>query len=473
MSGRDRSALLGALAQLRLRLLDLSGRNRLLNFRHAAGRSLQFCEGQPAAIYQRLIEAANRPLIGLLGLPEPPRDAWIERNGRLARPDPRDWAAAQGIPSTYDLPRPRASAGGANVRALLYPDDLAKHCRKIEREAVLAIEETGANMLFLVLGFLDFPDQRNSERSFSAPLVSIPVTMIRRDSGGQQVFSLQYTGDDIAENLSLREKLKTDHALILPELGEDEIDVEAYLGAIEEIVAARPGFSVRHRVSLCLLSFANMLLVRDLDPEKWPQLGDRHLLLDHPIVREVFEGSADEADAGLDIALEHLVEDDPGALIPLVFDADSSQHSALVDVLAERRNLVIEGPPGTGKSQTISNLIAACLGEGKTVLFVAEKLAALEVVKVRLSLAGLDPFVLELHSNKTSKKKVLEELGLRLAYRGKSPPDLPHKLQQLDGHRNDLKAYRDLINSVTHNTFGLTLHQIMWRAERRRRCLTA
>jgi hypothetical protein len=86
-----------------------------------------------------------------------------------------------------------------------------------------------------------------------------------------------------------------------------------------------------------------------------------------------------------------------------VFDAHSSQHSALVDVLAQQKNVVIEGPPGTGKSQTITNLIAASIVDGKKVLFVAEKLAALDVVKARLTRAGLDPFLLELHSNKTNK----------------------------------------------------------------------
>ena len=473
MATRDRSALLGALEQLRLRLLDLSGRNRLLNFKHTPGRSLPFSEGQPAAVYQRLVEGANRSSISVLGIPEPPHDAWVERNGRILRPDPKEWANSQGIPTSYDLPKPSRVAGDANVRALLYPDDLAKHCRKIEREAVLAIEETGANMLFLVLGFLDFPDQRASDQIYSAPLISIPVTMMRRALGGNQVFSLQYTGDDVTENLSLREKLKNDHGgLTLPELDDDQIDVEGYFAEIRNIIAKWPGFALRRRISLCLLSFANMLLVRDLDPEKWPQIGERHALLDHPIVREVFEGSPENTTNPLGVAAEHPVEDDPGSRIPLVFDADSSQHSALVDALALRKNLVIEGPPGTGKSQTISNLIAACLAEGKKVLFVAEKLAALEVVKVRLSRAGLDPFVLELHSNKTSKKRVLEELEFRTKYDGKPPANLPGKLQQVNDYRNDLRTYKDLINSVSHNSFGLTLHQIMWRAERRRAALS-
>ena len=99
-------------------------------------------------------------------------------------------------------------------------------------------------------------------------------------------------------------------------------------------------------------------------------------------------------------------------------------------------------------------------------LFVAEKLAALEVVKNRLSLAGLDPFVLELHSNKANKKRVLEEIAKRTTFRPSPPNDLPRLQQQLEAHRKDLKSYADLINSIAYNAFGLTLHQIMWRAEK-------
>ena len=354
----------------------------------------------------------------------------------------------------------------------MYPDDLAKHCRKIEREAILAIEETGANMLFLVLGFLEFPDQRDSDKTFTAPLISVPVALQKKEVAGIQQFSLQYTGDDISENLSLREKLRNDFGLVLPELAEEQIDVNGYFAEIQSIIKKQPGFALKHRVSLCLLSFSNMLLVRDLDPTKWPANGDENSLVDHPIVREVFEGRADDGGAGLNIAEEHLVEEGPGASIPLVYDADSSQHSALIDALSLKKNLVIEGPPGTGKSQTITNLIAACLAEGKKVLFVAEKLAALEVVKNRLSLAGLDPFVLELHSNKTNKKRVLEEISKRTTFRPNHPNDLPRLRQQLEAHRQDLKAYTDLINSIAHNAFGLTLHQIMWRAEKHRQRLS-
>jgi very-short-patch-repair endonuclease len=466
------SPLTSALEQLRLKLLDLTGRNRLINFKHTAGKSLQFVEGHPAAIYQKLVEANNKANISVLGLPEPARRDWVERNGRLQRPEPREWAKSAGVSTGYDISGEGEDSNESNVRALMYPDDLAKHCRKIEREATLAIEETGANMLFLVLGFLEFPDQRDSDKSFTAPLISVPVSLQKKEVAGIQQFSLQYTGDDISENLSLREKLRNDFGLVLPELAEEQIDVNGYFAEIQAIIKKQPGFAVKHRVSLCLLSFSNMLLVRDLDPTKWPSNGDENSLIDHPIVREVFEGRADDGGAGFSLAEEHLVEEGPGASIPLVYDADSSQHSALIDVLSLKKNLVIEGPPGTGKSQTITNLIAACLAEGKKVLFVAEKLAALEVVKNRLSLAGLDPFVLELHSNKTNKKRVLEEIAKRTTFRPNHPNDLPRLQQQLEAHRKDLKTYSDLINSIAHNAFGLTLHQIMWRAEKHRQGLS-
>jgi transcription elongation GreA/GreB family factor len=466
------SPLTTALEQLRLKLLDLTGRNRLINFKHAAGKSLQFVEGHPATIYQKLVEANNKASISVLGLPEPARREWVDRNGRLQRPEPRDWAKSVGVSTGYDISGAGEDSDESNLRALMYPDDLAKHCRKIEREATLAIEETGANMLFLVLGFLEFPDQRDSDKTFTAPLISVPVSMQKKEISGIQQFSLLYTGDDISENLSLREKLRNDFGLVLPELGEEQIDVNGYFAEIQTIIKKQPGFALKHRVSLCLLSFSNMLLVRDLDPTKWPANGDENSLIDHPIVREVFEGIADAGGAGLSLAQEHLVEEGPGAKIPLVYDADSSQHSALIDVLSLKKNLVIEGPPGTGKSQTITNLIAACLAEGKKVLFVAEKLAALEVVKNRLSLAGLDPFVLELHSNKTNKKRVLEEISKRTTFRPNHPNDLPRLQQQLEAHRQDLKAYTDLINSIAHNAFGLTLHQIMWRAEKHRQGLS-
>jgi transcription elongation GreA/GreB family factor len=466
------TSLTAALEQLRLRLLDLTGRNRLINLKHTPGKAMQFVQGTPAALYAKLVEGNAKSVVNILGLPEPLKRDWIEKNGREQRPEPREWAAKKDIPLSYDIEELEDGEGDSFLRALLYPDDLAKHLRKIEREANLAIEETGANMLFLVLGFLEFPDQKNSDKNFLAPLICLPVSMSKKEVGGEQHFSLQFTGDDISDNLSLREKLRNDFGLHFPELDDEQIDVDAYFEEVKDVIDKRPNFTFRNRVSLCLLSFSNMLLVRDLDPSKWPDIKSKNALLDHPIVREVFEGSTKEGAGGLEIAQEHDVETGEANKIALVYDADSSQHSALVDALILKKNLVIEGPPGTGKSQTITNLIAASIAEGKKVLFIAEKLTALQVVKNRLSMAGLAPFVLELHSNKTSKKKVLEEITERISYRPRNPSALPGLETELETHKKELREYTSLMNTVSHNSLGLTVHQLMWRAEKHRSAIT-
>ncbi len=461
-----------ALQQLRLKLLDLTGRNRLINFKHSLGKSIQFVEGNPAAIFHRLVEVGGKASIDIVGLKDPSRIDWIEANGRMQKPDPKDWAFATGVSTSFDLPRDTVISEHTNLRALMYSDELAKHCRKIERDALLSIEESGTNTLYLVLGFLEFPDQRDSDKIFAAPLISLPVTLQKNDAGGIQHFSLQCAGDEISENLSLRLKLKNDFGLILPELSEEKINLLEYFSEIEKIIANQPRFDLKYRASLCLMSFGGMLLVRDLDPDQWPQSDSKNGLLDHHIVSEIFKGRLNDENTASDHSDEHLVEEGPGAAIPLVYDADSSQHSALIDVLLHKKNLVIEGPPGTGKSQTITNLIAACLARGKTVLFVAEKLAALQVVKDRLSLAGLNPFLLELHSNKSNKKQVLEDISSRVELRSDRSPELPRLLKQQEEHRLQLKAYSDLINSVPQDSFGLTLHQVIWRAEKHRQKLS-
>lgn len=459
-----------SLEQLRLKLLDLTGRNRLLNFRHTPGRSLRFVRGSASTIYRTLVEATPGSEVRVVGLPEPKRRDWILRNGRLQRPDPVDWARTSEVPTTFDIPKDRRGDAPAEVLTVMYADDLAKHCRKIHREAKLAIEETGANMLFLVLGLLEHPERPGSEKVFSAPLVCVPVTLNEHSGAGTPRYSLSYTGEDIEENLSLREKVRRDFDLVLPQLKNEDLDVDAYLQAINGLVARQPGFCVRRTVSLCMLSFGNMLLVRDLDPKEWPGRGDASALLSHPIVRQVLGERSPQSTQEPTHAPEPR-DLDASHPIPLVFDADSSQHRALVDALERGRNLVIEGPPGTGKSQTITNLIAGCLERGKTVLFLSEKVAALEVVKSRLQQAELGPFVLEMHSNRTSKKALLDALAQRADMSLRPRPGLEQLTRQAEQRSQDLRAYCDALNSIANNSLGLTLHQAIWRSERLRQGL--
>lgn len=459
-----------ALNELRLRLLDLTARNRLINFKHTAGKSLQFVHSSIDGVFHRLTtDVANK--VAIAALPEPSKADWVSRNGRLSRPEPKDHASQIGIDPSYELlQRGRreitAANGTISLRTLFYAEDLGRHCRKLEREAKLAIEETGANMLYLVLGFLEYPESADSDKLLRAPLLCTPVAFGKTQVGQYTSFHLTYTGDEITDNLSLHEKVKRDYSLLLPQYdAEAEGSVEDYFDAVSDAVAALPNWRVRRMMTLTLLSFTNMLLVRDLDPDNWPMEGDNSSLLTHPLVRQVFEGreSGDEAE----YAEEYPIDEHAKGDLPLIYDADSSQHSALIDVL-EGKNSVIEGPPGTGKSQTITNLIAAALQSGKKVLFVAEKLAALSVVKSRLQQAGLDSFVLELHSNKTNKKRVLEDLSERIQLPTPHAGNLLSLLQQLEQKRAELKNYANLLNSKVANELELTLHHVMWRTERHR-----
>lgn len=460
-----------ALEQLRLRLLDLTGRNRLINFKHSPGKSLQFVHSTIDGVFTRLTEQNNR--VAITPLPEPDRSEWVQKNGRLARPDPKEWAGRLGMSTGYALDdvktgarQPAYPVTGADLRTLYFAEDLGKHCRKLEREAKLAIEETGANMLYLVAGFLEHPEAPASEKLYQAPLLCIPVSISRVDEGQYSSFYLNYTGEELSDNLSLREKLKRDFGFNLPEFDpEGDESAEAYLKRVTKAVERQPSWSVKPMLTLTLLSFTNMLLVRDLDPTRWHQEGLFSSLVEHPLVKQVFEGKPSSGDT--QYADEYAIDDHPQGDLPLIFDADSSQHSALIDVI-EGHSRVIEGPPGTGKSQTITNLIAAALQAGKKILFVAEKLAALEVVKSRLNQAGLSPFILELHSNKTNKKRVLEDLAARIGMRIPQVSELPDLLARHEEKRKELKAYADLMNTKVGNQLDLTLHQVMWRAERHR-----
>lgn len=464
-----------ALGQLRLRLLDLTGRNRLINFKNGPGKTIQFVDSDFNAAFERLAGDNPRGLIFDF-VPEPNRADWETKNGRLARPDAKIYAGRLGRSISYELSATSPGSGtrtrqvSTTLRTLYYADELGKHGRKLAREAKLAVEETGSNMLHLVFGFLEFPDTPGSDKLYQAPLLCVPVNLSISDEGKYSTFTVNSSGEELAENLSLVEKIKRDFGLNLPTyLDEEGESAHSYLRRVGEVVKELPGWKVQHRVTLSLLSFANMLMVKDIDPNTWADGQGTSALLNHPLIRQVFEGSGTSASEPT-YAGEYDIDTHPRGDLPLIYDADSSQHSALIDVL-EGKNRVIEGPPGTGKSQTITNIIAAALQAGKTVLFVAEKLAALEVVKSRLEQAGLEQFVLELHSNKTNKKRVLEDLERRLAMKAPRLDALPEQLQQLGEKRDELRAHMHVMASKDGNSLGLTLHQVMWRAELNRlRC---
>ena len=456
------------LERIRSRLLDLTNRNRLLNFRHTPRSSLSVVGVLPDTLFDTFLEGDS---VTFKSVPEP--------DAAGPRPKVVDHARQIGIPVSVDLPErgslPAVRGGRAGkVQTLHYAKDLEAILRRISYVARTAIEESGTRMLHLIFGFLEWFDSDHSNQPHLAPLLLVPVTIEKGNTdrtSGTFTYEIAYSSaDQIEENLSLREKLKQDFGLALPELSDEETP-ERYFLKFRRILATKPRWRLRRRVTLGFADFGKLLMFRDLNPQNWPKETD---LIEHPRIRDFFEGSKQPESS---FAEDYLIDapDQQERVPALIHDADSSQHSALIDAL-EGKNLVIQGPPGTGKSQTITNLIALALANGKTVLFVSKKLAALEVVRRRLDQAGLGLFCLELHSHKTDKRKLLDELEERLAARGshKGPQDIDllvsEKKARLQNSKQELIEYADLIN-MPFSALGCTAFDVIWRRERLRQQL--
>ncbi|MDK9716862.1 MAG: DUF4011 domain-containing protein, partial [Trichlorobacter sp.] len=445
-----------ALQKLRTKLLDTSTRNRLVSYRYPKGKSIQFVNSPNLnLVFNRLTESKS---IGISFVQEPPIGSYIQK-----KPDVKSIAESLEIDVEIDFPpescAPTNHRRLTNLQALFYPQDLDKICRKIASEARTVIEETGTNMLFLVFGFLEFYDSDDSDKPIYAPLLAVPVTLNRGEIDPvtrTYLYSINYSGEDVHSNQTLNEKMKQDFTLNLPEY-DDEKDIGEYFTAISQAVINKNRWKVRYQLTLGFLSFGKLAIWADLDPQKYSGL------LTHPLLNEIFSGGRGTGVG--QSAEDYEIDSNPQSELPLIYDADSSQHSAIIDVL-DGKNIVINGPPGTGKSQTITNIIASGLNAGKTVLFVSEKLAALEVVRDRLTRANLGHFCLELHSHKTQKKKLLSDLQDRIDANFVSPQQLQSRITTLNRHKKELNRYVELISSRIGNELGLTVHEIFWKSER-------
>jgi hypothetical protein len=438
------------LDRIRTRLLDLTNRNKLLNFRHNAS-SLRVVDVPINPVFGRLRE--NEKLT-FLPVPEP----GIHRVEVVSA---KEYADELGWDTSYDL-RAQEKEDVQSLPVLHYQESLDTVSRKISAAAKTAIEESGMNMLYLVFGFPEWYESDDSKQPHHAPLVIVPVTVERTAGKGRVIETvLEYFGEDIETNLSLDEMMRRDFGLDVPLL-EDDDTPERYFERFTDILDLKKRWSIRRQITLCLLSFGKLLMYRDLDPKNWPK---DQSIAKHPLVRELFEGSkrteielADE----YPIDAPELQKDVPH----LIRDADSSQHSALIHAL-RGQNLVIEGPPGTGKSQTITNLIAAALARDKTVLFVSEKLAALEVVRKRMDDAGLGIFCLEIHSHKTKKGALITDLAERSRLRRtfRDPVDLDRQLSLVEEKKRLLTQYASLMNK-TIEPFKATVFDVLWARDR-------
>ena len=325
------------------------------------------------------------------------------------------------------------------VLAALPKDKLDAQLVDLFRKAKSDIDEGGANTLFLAIGFLKWKKSNSETRSYRAPLILLPVKLDRKSAVSGVVMSLHE--DEPRFNLTLLELLRQDFELTIPKLEGDlptdhsGLDVPLIWRLVRDAVKDMPGFEVVDDVALGTFSFAKYLM--------WKDLIDREdKLRESPLVKLLIDRDGQlKFDTDRLPRVEDLdVEVEPADLfIPLA--ADSSQIRAVI-ASARGQNFVLNGPPGTGKSQTIANMIAHNLALGRRVLFVAEKRAALDVVHRRLTDKGLAPFCLELHSAKATKTAVIKQLGAAWDTRDAMTGEQWH------AQAGEAKALRDKLNDT-------------------------
>ncbi|EKD27792.1 MAG: hypothetical protein ACD_79C00572G0001 [uncultured bacterium] len=478
-----------ALENLRMRLLDLTNRNLLINFRHSKTGSLRIIDELPDQLAATLLAEKE---MSFFPIPEPTRYELLnagyieidEETGqeiqKKKNPTAEEWAKYLKLSTSYEVPKPSKDQvdkkhNDSTIQTLFYPYELESKLKKLHQSSDSAIQEMGANILYLSFGFLEW-FEKNNDSPHLAPLFLMPVNLHKgrlNPKNKTYEYTVSYSGEDIISNLSLREKLRVDFGMVLPEL-DANTNPESYFIEVQDMITEnQPKWRVLRYISIGILNFSKLLMYLDLDVNRWKK---DESIVDHPVVYGFLSGynpdkkNDESLTADFGFGKEHLIDEirDIHNKFPLIDDADSSQHSALIDAI-NGKNLVIEGPPGTGKSQTITNLIASAMMHGKKILFVAEKLAALEVVRRRLDAAGLGDFCLELHSHKSQKRKVLDEIQKRINNKGRNlkPREIEVEIGRYEELKNILKNHVERLNKEWKKT-GKTLHEIFMSATRYR-----
>ncbi|BDU26335.1 DUF3320 domain-containing protein [Flavobacterium sp. GSB-24] len=428
-------SILPKLEASRKELLDLGLRNTLLNYKTSKVKGLQIVQEQSSSIYDILVRQ-NKGMT-FLGRPGKDDDDELLELPELTEPEMQD---------AYNDTRLQTNETEAKLQTKIL---------NTYYFARTSIEEQGVNTLYLALGILNWYEKGNSEDTRKAPLILLPVVLER--SSANERFRLRYSGTEIGANLSLQAKMMVDYNITIPDLPEEEeLDLKTYYNIIKERISHIENWKVEEdTIELGFFSFGKFMIYHDLDSEKWPE--DKKPF-NHNILQSLFNTGFNEPQPS--IGEEHHLDNDTNAdELMQVVDADSSQVIAMLAV-HEGRNMVIQGPPGTGKSQTITNLIANAVGNGKKVLFVAEKMAALEVVKRRLDSVNLGEACLELHSHKANKRELHNELKRILDLGRPTMTRLEEEIRFLHPMINELNQYCASVNSEISKS-GYSAQEVM------------
>ena len=407
------------------KLLDFSLRNNFLNL-SIRSRAIQFISFDVASIEDYLQENTEYCIH-----PIPEGAVRVDREERLLR---SSMVSALEPLVLNDITKQKL------LHTYYSEEETQQVLKNIYRHARTTREETGANPLYLAIGLLRWYEKKNSPKAHYAPLLLLPVDLVYKRGR----YYVRKRDEEISLNITLIEYIRQTYGIRIKgidPLPHDEhgVDVPLVFAQVRDALREQSKWDVEEECVLGTFSFNKYLMWHDIH-------NHREQLISHPVVSSLVSGSLQWQPQPLQT---NLAEEDkhlaPGS-IALPVPVDSSQLSAVLEA-GRGSSFILYGPPGTGKSQTITNLIANALYQGRRVLFVAEKMAALSVVQKRLEKIGLGPFCLELHSNKVTKKHVLEQLDKALhAAKIREPEEYDAVAQKLYERRTLLIQYLESLH---------------------------
>lgn len=419
------------------RLLDLSLRNNLLNIR-ITKNTLQLIPANLSCLEDALADGEEFRILHR----------------------PADWESpAMDFGIYSSIPESDPMVGFINselsqkrLRFYLPENDLGKALTHLYRSSRTSIEENGANTLYLALGLLKWYETPSSERPRYAPILLLPVEIIRKSAAKGYV--IRSREEETMMNITLLEMLRQNFGITISGLDplptdESGVNVKLIYSIIRNSIKNQRKWDVEEQAILGIFSFNKFIMWNDIH-------NNANKLVQNKIVSSLINGKIEWEAATEEIDATDMDKQVSPADIVLPIIADSSQLEAIYEAVHDK-TFILHGPPGTGKSQTITNIIANALYKGKRVLFVAEKMAALSVVQNRLAAIGLAPFCLEIHSNKTKKSAVISQLKETTEIIRQTPPEEFRKeAERLLNLRVELNQYIEALHK--EHPFGVSLY---------------
>ena len=408
-------------------LLDTGKRNNLINFKDSKMGTAEVVFPEFSELFSKAEHLATFEVY------DPKLDDDDEPLFTDVEPEKKEFISKEEYISTY---APRLKKHG---QILVYNPNLnpVRAVKNIGKRAKTAIEETGVNIAYLAFGFINWTEGSNASHVLRAPVLLAPISI--ENESAIDPYYIKVTDSDVIVNPTFTFKLKNEYGIELPAYEEE--GVEEYLTKVEELLS-KLKWTVTRECKIGTFSFLKINMHKDLK-------GNAQKILNNDSIRALI---------GERVSKPERVDD--GGELCCVVDADSSQAEA-IRLARSGQSFVLQGPPGTGKSQTITNVIAECLSEGKKVLFVSEKLAALSVVYDKLKKAGLEEFCLELHSHKANKRDFINELchTLKLqrsvvSERAQREIDAKNRAKlSLDNYADELHKVRPVVNKTLYRMY--------------------